>query len=493
MKNVLIIGSGLGSLATALRLSSRGYQVTIFEQYHQAGGRLNRLDIDGFKFDLGPSFMSMSYELDELFTSCAIPNPFKLTELDPLHHVYFSHRAKPYRIWKNLKKLEAEFSDVEPDLAAKLEPYLKRAKAFYHDTDQAIIKTNFYGYADYARKLCRVPVKHLPYVFRSLWSEVSSNFSSQEVRVILSLIAFFLGTTPFKTPAIFSMLNYVELQHNGYWTVEGGIYHIVEKLVELLKARGVQFVFRTSVVTVEEKTRQAVAVVDHTGKRWAADIFICNADAASFRGEILRRKKYSPARLDKMEWSMAPFTLYLGVRGKIPAVAHHNYFLGSNFEEYSRTIFTSTTSPQKPYYYMNVPTKSHPEYAPDGCESLFVLCPVPDLRFKKDWADRDNLADQIIQDLSLRIGFDIPRNIVVKKILTPVEWREMFNLYQGSGLGLCHGFTQLGIFRPQNKDENLKNFYYVGASTIPGTGLPMVIISSKLVLERIQHDSAAIS
>jgi phytoene desaturase len=171
---------------------------------------------------------------------------------------------------------------------------------------------------------------------------------------------------------------------------------------------------------------------------------------------------------------------------------HHNYFLGDNFEEYADKIFTTSVSPNKPYYYVNVSSRSNSACAPEGCENLFILCPVPDLRFKSDWSDKEMLADTIIDDLSQRTGFDVAANTVSRTVLDPEDWQNKFNLYKGSGLGLAHGLNQIGGFRPANKDEEYNNLYYVGASTIPGTGLPIVVISSKLVTERIIHDDGAI-
>ena len=199
---------------------------------------------------------------------------------------------------------------------------------------------------------------------------------------------------------------------------------------------------------------------------------------------MLGRSNYKDKRLDKMKWTLAPFTVYLGVEGKIDTLQLHNYFLGKNFREYAETIFTSGTSPKRPYYYVNALSKIEPSTAPEGCENLFILCPVPDLRFKKNWDDKETLAKNIIDDLSERINFDISARIITKKIMTPIDWE--------SGLGLAHDINQVGAFRPRNKDEEFPNLYYVGASTTPGTGLPMVIISSKLVTERIADDAAAL-
>ncbi len=488
MKKAIIIGAGLGGLATALRLSSLGYKVEIIEKHSTPGGRLNQLKLDGFTFDIGPSFMSMSYELDELFKSAGIKNTIKLKELDPLYQVFFEGKEKPYRVFKDLKKLEKEFIELEPGLAEKAEKYLTKAKEFFHDTESKVVKSNFNNVAEYILQLTTVPLKHLPFLFKRMWNEVERNFTSEEVRVLFSLVAFFLGSTPFKTPAIYSLLNYTEMKHDGYWLVEGGMYKIVEEIVKILKERNVEFHYNTEIISVNNSNGKLNSLLDNNGKVWEADIFISNSDAAFFRGKILGRKKFTEEKLDKMEWTLAPFTIYLGVKGKINNLLHHNYFLGKNFRGYADKIFTSSISPQKPYYYVNVSSKSFPECAPEGCENLFILCPVPDKRFKKNWDDKNELADNIISDLSTRTGFDINKNTLVKKIFSPDDWELMFNLYRGSGLGLAHGINQVGAFRPKNKDEVFPNLYYVGASTTPGTGLPMVIISSKLVTERIEKD-----
>ncbi len=489
MKKALIIGSGLGGLAAALRLTSKGYKVTILEKHSTPGGRMNIIELDGFRFDMGPSFMSMTYEFDELFNAVGIKNPVQFEELDPLYSVNFEGKNKPRRIFKDLKKLEEEFADVEPNLAAKAEKYLKRAGEFFHDTEETVVKSNFDSKLSYILKLAKVPWKHIPYLHRTMWSEVEKTFQSEEVRIIFSLVAFFLGATPFQTPAIYSLLNYTELKHNGYWRVKGGMYKLVEELVKILKERGVEFYYNTEVVAVENGNGKLNKVIDSNGNKWDADIFVSNSDAASFRGQILGRKKYTPAKLDKMHWTLSPFTIYLGVKGKVNKLEHHNYFLGSNFRGYADTIFTSSIAPQKPYYYVNVLSKSDPTTAPEGHENIFILCPVPDLRYKSSWEDKEELANNIIEDLTQRTGFDYKANTVVKKILAPDDWEGMLNLYRGSGLGLAHDIDLVGAFRPKNKDEELSNLYYVGASTTPGTGLPMVVISSRLVMERIENDS----
>lgn len=491
-KKVLIAGAGLGGLATALRLSVKGYDVSIVEKYHQPGGRLNQLRESGFTFDVGPSFFSMSYEFDELFKACGIENPLQYEQLDPLYVVNFAGSDRQYRISKDLKKLAEEFRDIEPDFEGKVRRYLHDARQIFDDTEYRVIKKNFDTKLGYLLGLTKVPWKHAPKMYRNMWSELSRYFESHEVKVIFSLVAFFLGATPFETPAVYKLLNYTELEHDGYWNVRGGMYKITEALVSELEKRGVTIHYNTEVTAVSPNGTGVKAFRDQHGREWTADIFISNSDAAAFRGKILNRSAYTEEKLDRMEWTLSPFTIYLGVKGKIEHLHHHNYFLGNNFREYADQIFKLSVNPEKPYYYVNVSSRSNPECAPEGCENLFILCPVPDLRYKPDWKDSEVLAETIIRDLSERVGYDISSNIVYKKIMNPVEWKDTFNLYKGSGLGLAHGLNQIGGLRPRNKDEEYNNLYYVGASTTPGTGLPIVVISSKLVTDRIIHEHSIV-
>jgi phytoene desaturase len=393
-----------------------------------------------------------------------------------------------FQIYKDLDRLAEEFKGIESDFETKVRGYLKGAKEIFHDTEYKIIKRNFDNIVTYAMSMATVPLKHLPKMFRTFWEELERHFESEEVKIIFSLVAFFLGATPFNTPSVYNLLNYTELEHDGYWNVKGGMYKIVEGIMGLLEKKGVKMIYNTEIMSVQHSAGKMVSVTDANGQVYRADLFVINADAAWFRGKFLNRAKYTEEKLDKMEWTLAPFTIYLGVKGTIPGIHHHNYYLGDNFRAYADTIFRSTVAPEKPYYYVNVASKSNPNCAPEGCENLFILCPVPDMRVKPDWSDSGKLVDEIIEDLGKRVNFDIKNNILTQVVYTPIEWQKMFNLYKGSGLGLAHGLNQIGALRPANKDEKLSNVYYVGASTHPGTGLPIVVIGSRLVTERIVNE-----
>jgi phytoene desaturase len=486
-KSVLIVGAGIGGLAVALRLAKKGYVVRIVEKNKQAGGRINQLKKDGFTFDTGPSFFSMSYEFKDFAKDCSIQLPFSYYALDPLYAVNISGNPKTYILYKDIQRLAEQFNDIEPDFEDKMRRYLEKCRDLFHDTIDVVIKNNFNSVPEYLITLLRVNPGHLPVLFRSFYRQVSRYFSSDEARQIISLVSFFLGRSPFETVAIYSLLSYAEFQHDGYYNVEGGMYKIVEGLLDELKREKVSITYNTEIVDFHAADNRLTYLIDQNKQCWEADIIVVNADAAVFRGKVFQRSKYSEEKLDKMEWTMGSLTFYLGVKCKLPQVYHHNYFLGNNFRDYANEIFKNPSSLKKPYYYVNVLSKHNDNCAPEGCESLFFVCPVPDLRYKPDWSDKDRIVDSIIEDFSIKISKDIRPEIVSKTIYTPFDWQQQYNLHRGSGLGLSHKMLQIGGFRPKNYDELFRNVFYVGASTVPGTGLPMAMISSKLTFQRIEQ------
>lgn len=485
-KKLLVVGAGISGLATALRAAKKGYEVEIIEKNQKAGGRLNQLKKDGFTFDVGPSFFSMSYEFQEFADDCGIEMPFRFVELDPLYSVNFRGSEKTYHLYKDLDKLAEQFEEVEPDFKQKLEKYLKKGGALFHDTVDLVIKNNFDSVLEYLFTLVRVNPAHLPVLTRSFWQQVKRHFSSKEAQQIVSLVAFFLGRTPFDTMAIYTLLSYTEFKHDGYYNVEGGMYKIVEGLVSELEKENVKFTYNTEISDYKKENGKLSCLIDQNGKDWKADAYLINADAAVFRSQIFKRKAFAEEKMNKKTWTMGYLTFYIGVKCKLPQVNHHNYYLGTNYAEYANNILENPDTLEKPYYYVNVLSKHNADCAPEGCESLFFVCPVPNLKYKTDWNDRDEIVDSILHDFSERIKQDIMPEIVSRTVYTPKEWEKQFNLYKGSGLGLAHNMNQIGAFRPANFDEEFKNVFYTGASTIPGAGLPMGIISSKLSFERIE-------
>jgi len=486
-KHVVIAGAGLGGLTTALRLAKKGYEVEILEKNERAGGRLNQIKKEGFTFDTGPSFFSMSYEFREFAEECGINLPFEFIELDPLYTVNFSNSPKTYVLYKDMDKLAEQFADVEPDFKEKMTRYLEKSGALYNDTVDLVIKSNFDSVLAYLITLSKVNPVHLPVLLKNFWQQVEKHFDSKEAQQIISLIAFFLGRTPFDTSAIYTLLSHIEFKHDGYYNVKGGMYKIVEGLVDELTKAGVKIHYGVEVKSFNKKEGKLTELIDQKGKSWSADAFVINADAAVFRGRVLNKKKYSEKRLKKMKWTMGYLTFYIGVKGKLPQVNHHNYFLGTNYKDYALKVLKQPDTLEKPYYYVNMLSKHNADCAPEGCESLFFVCPVPNLLYKSKWDDKDKIVDSIISDFSKRIGQDISTSVISRTIFTPLEWEKNFNLYMGSGLGLSHHMMQIGALRPSNKDEDYENVFYVGASTVPGAGLPMAVISSKLTTQRVMN------
>jgi len=266
----------------------------------------------------------MSYEFEELARDAEIDLPFQFNELDPIYTVWYDTPGKIFRIYKDTEKLAHEFRDYEPGFQKKMEDYLASAGKLYHDTEGLIIRQNFDTLAAYAINLLKVPPGHLPKLGRNFWQEVSRYFTSDEVREIISLVSFFLGGTPFNTPAVYSMLSYTEFVHDGYYNVKGGMYRITEGFVDLLQKAGVKISYNTSISGFNSEGNKINGFIDREGGQHKADLFVVNADAALFRSKVLERRKYATEKLDKMNWTMAPLTIYLGLDTKVPQIDHHN-------------------------------------------------------------------------------------------------------------------------------------------------------------------------
>ena len=268
-KKVTIIGTGLGGLASGLLLIKKGYEVEFIEKNDRPGGRLNQIKKDGFTFDTGPSFFSMSYVFEEFMQRCGIELPFEFVPLDPLYSVNFKGSTKTYHLYKDLGLLAEQFQDLEPDFEHKMRVYLAKSKRLFEDTFDIVIRNNFDNIFDYLSALIRVNPRHLPVLFKSFWEHVHGYFSSSEVRQIISLVPFFLGRTPFDTMAVYSLLSYTEFQHDGYYNVAGGMYTIVESIVEELVRCGAKFHYNAEIVDVVREGQKVSAVIDQQGRKYA--------------------------------------------------------------------------------------------------------------------------------------------------------------------------------------------------------------------------------
>lgn len=485
-KNVVIIGAGVGGLATALLLAKSGYSVTILEKNGCAGGRLNRVESCGFTFDSGPTFFSMSFVFEDFFRRCGVETPFKYKALNPLYSVHLSNPDKVFSINRDIGILAKEFEGIETNFEEKMQRYLKSCEDIFNGTFSRVVTKNFNSKNHYIKELMGINPKLFPTLLKSFWGNAAHYFKSTEAREVVSLVAFFLGSTPFKTSAVYSLLSYTEFVNDGYYNVNGGMYKIVEGFCKLLAESGVKFVYNCEINrVVSNSSGICSSVVSCDGREFSGDIFVVNADAALFRGRVLHRKDYSELKLSKMHWTMGTLTVYVGLKCRIDGFDVHNYFIGRDFYGYSNSVFSRRDYPSRPYFYVHNISMHNDNCIRDGCGAFILLVPVAHLGDKSNWDNCNEFVDGILKELGDKVGVDILSNIITKVIYTPKEWGDRFNLYKGSALGLAHNLTQVGGFRPRNFDEEYKNLYYVGASTTPGTGLPMCIISAELVCERI--------
>lgn len=487
--NVIIVGSGLAALASAIRLNEAGFQVTILEKNRQAGGRLNRLTKDGFTFDVGPTFFSMSYEFERFAKECNMRLPFNYHPVDPLYHVHLTEHNRPFILYRDIQKLAGQFNNFESKFESKMQKYLHHTGNLFHNSFDKIVGQNFNSMPHYIEQLARVNPIHLPFLFNSYESFVNKHFDSDEARQIISLPSYFLGSTPTQTNGVYSLLSYTEFVHDGYHNVEGGMYEIVKGLLREIERRGIIIHYNTEITTVNTKNNLVEAVIDQRNRKYEADYFLINMDAALFRGRILHRKQYSENNLAQKKWSMGFLTIYAGLDCKVDHLALHNYYIGISKQDKTMKGFRDSKLPENPYFYVNVSSRYNNQCAPEGCESLMFVIPVPNLLYKNNWDDAPYIVDAILKELAVRIDFPILQYLKMLQWFTPTDWQQQYNLYMGAGLGLNHDLLQTGYLRPRNNDEEFHNLFYTGASTVPGIGLPMAIISSRLSTERIIHAS----
>ncbi|MGL4292306.1 MAG: phytoene desaturase family protein [Bacteroidales bacterium] len=484
-KSVLIVGSGIAGLASALRLNTMGYDVTLVEKNNEAGGRLNRIQHDGFTFDGGPTFFSMSYEFDRFVRECGINKLFSSIALDPLYKVNLQGYDEEFILNRNIHELAKSFKKFEPGFEDKMKLYLQKTERVFKDTINLAVRQNFHSFPHYLFELSKVNKKHLPLLASSYSDIVNRYFDSDEARQIISLPSYFLGSTPEKTNGIYSLLSYTEFIHDGYHNVKGGMYEIVIGMLNELKRRNIPIIYNTEINGFKGNGKCISALIDKNGNSYQADHYLINMDAALFRGRILNRRAFSDENLLHKNWSMGFLTIYAGIDQKLENTSLHNYYIGKPDPLKTMKGFQGKQIPENPYFYVNIPSKYNLNYAPEGKEAVMFVVPVPNLANKKEWNDTEYIIENILKEFSKRTRFQILKHLCSLDYFTPFDWQNKYNLFKGAGLGMTHCMSQTGYMRTHNEDETYKNLFYTGSSTVPGIGLPMAIISSRLSVERI--------
>ncbi|MDX1378727.1 MAG: phytoene desaturase family protein, partial [Anaerolineales bacterium] len=305
----------------------------------------------------------------------------------------------------------------------------------------------------------------------------------------------YLGLSPYDAPATYSLLQYTELAE-GVWYPMGGMYAGIQALVNVAEKLGVKFIYNAPVKRIETNGTKILGVILEDGKPMTADIFVGNADLPYIYKDLLHDKKEAK-KLDEKLYTCSTIMFYWGVDKEYPQIAHHNVFLGGDYKASFDQIFEDHTLPEVPSFYIHAPARTDTAAAPEGQDTLYVLMPVGhlDARSEQDWDALVNRArETVFERLEKEMGVDdLKDHIKFEIVYQPKTWKDRFNLVNGSAFGLSHNFWQVGYLRPQNRHKKYKNMYFAGASTHPGTGLPIVLLSAKLTTERILKEKGTIS
>jgi phytoene desaturase len=480
----------MGSLAAAIRLAAQGYEVEVFEKNGQLGGRMGRLEADGFAFDTGPSLLLMTDTYRELFASAGrdLDDYVRLIPLDGQYRVTFGD-GDTLTIRRTLPELIGELERIEPGVTPRFYRFLADACRKYRTGRSEFVERDFAGARDFfgLRNLkLLLKTRALSNYYRS----VSRFFRTEKLRQAFSLQTMYLGLSPFEAPAVYSLLPYTELAEDGLWFPEGGMYSLIESMEKLATELGVRFHLNSPVEeVVVSKGRASGVRVD--GEEIGVDAVLVGADLPYAYRVLLggmADRDFKFRSREKLEYTASAFMLYLGVDRRLDHLLHHNFYLSGRYRENFEAIFRDRTLPDDPSFYAVVPSRTEPRMAPQGMESLFVLVPVPHLGPNVDWEkDRSAIKEKVYDLLERRCG--VRRDwVVFERVRTPVDWHEEYNLEEGAAFGIGHGILQVGYFRPPMVSEGVEGLYFVGASTRPGTGVPLVTIGARLVADRIGRE-----
>lgn len=485
-KNVIVIGSGVGGLSIAILLAKKGYQVTVLEKNVTFGGRGGVFSAKGFQFDMGPSWYLMP-DIFEHFFSLIGENTkdyFKLKRLDPSYKIWLEEQEKPVEMTSDLKRDALLFESYEPGVMKKINIYLKEAAAKYNISKNTFIYKPFNTVFDFIdRQTLFLWTKFS--VISSFDKHIASYVKHPIIRKILQYPLLFLGTSPYKAPAVYSLMNHIDFEMGVFYPM-GGMTKIFESLHSIANKNGVKFMFNTEVEKILVENKKAVGVQANKEKL-KADIVISNADYHFTEMHLLDPKN---RQFSKKYWNsriMAPsgFILYLGIDKQFDSLKHHNLFFAEKWKEGFEAIFNGNTLPENPSYYICAPSKTDPSVAPKGCENLFVLVPTS-TSLTLDKTTIKTYRDKILAHMSQTMHLEgLEDHIIFERIFTGHDFSELYNAYKGTALGLAQNLMQTAVFRPKTTSTKVKNLYYTGANTNPGIGVPMCLISSQIVYKRI--------
>lgn len=482
---VAIVGAGVGGLATALRLAHQGFQVEVFEKGDGPGGRCGRIEDRGFVFDTGPTLLLMPEVLEETLSVVGkkLSDYLTLIKCDPNYQIHFRDGSE-VTFTSDLVKMGQELERIEPGSFQRYLAFMAQGRLQYKTSLDRFVGRNFDSVLQF------LTPKNLSKVFavrahRNMYSEISRFFSDDRLRASLTFQTMYLGISPFESPAVYGLLPYTELG-DGIWFPKGGMYALPLALEKVAKELGVVFHYGQSVEQIEIKNGIARGLRLAGGETVEAGSVVCNADLPWAYRNLISPKESALKNAEALKYTSSAFMMYWGMKKTYPTLKHHNVILGGDYKGSFGDIFDRLIVPKDPSFYINAHSRTDPDLAPAGKDSLYVLVPVPNRKAKIDWKEEGPALRQKVLTRLSELGLnDIEENIEVEHQLNPNDWETQLNLERGSAFGLSHHFFQVGPFRPTNQDPKVRNLFFVGASTQPGTGLPMVMLSARLVTERV--------
>lgn len=486
-KKVIVIGSGFAGLSAACHLAQKGFQVTILEKNAVPGGRARQYTAEGFTFDMGPSWYWMPDVFEQFFGHFGkkVSDYYELVRLDPSYQIYFG-KDDVMPVPAGVEALKTMFERYEPGSGAKLQRFLDEAQYKYEVGMTDFVHKPSHSILEFADIRILTSLFKLQ-MFSSISSQVRKLFKHPQLIELLEFPVLFLGATPQKTPALYSLMNYADMAL-GTWYPMGGMFKIVEGMVALAEELGVQIELNREVKQVYVPNGHATKVVTDAGE-YEADIVVAGADYHHVEQDLLEAPL---RRYDENYWNrrtMAPSSLlfYLGVNKRLDNLLHHNLFFDEDFRQHAHEIYEDPQWPGKPLFYVSAPSVTDPGVAPEGCENLFVLIPLaPGLKDEEE--TRERYYQIVMERLENLTGQDIRNHVVYKRSYAHSDFEKDYHAFKGNAYGLANTLLQTAFLKPKLRSKKVSNLFYTGQLTTPGPGVPPSLISGKVVAEEIEKN-----
>ncbi len=480
--HAVIIGSGFGGLATAVRLGARGYRVTVLERLDAPGGRAYVHRRDGFTFDAGPTIITVPYLFEDLWRLAGrtFADDIDLRALDPFYRIVFDDGSQ-IECHADSQAMRAEVARISPRDLAGYDRFMLRAREMCAIGFEKLGHFPFMSLADLARQ---APDILRLGGYRSVFGMVSSYVKDPRLRFALSFHPLFVGGNPFDTTAVYCMISDVERRWGVHFPM-GGTGALVNGLVSLIEGQGGTFRYKTEVSDILVTDGVAKGVRLTSGEVVPADIVVSNADVAhTYRNMVPAeaRRRWTNRRIEGATYSMGLFVWYFGTRRRHEEVPHHTILVGPRYRDHVKEIFAAKSLPEDMSLYLHRPTATDPSLAPEGCDTFYVLSPVPHLDAPVDWARHAEPYRQAVERrLSETLLPGLADEIVTSLVTTPQDFQDRLCSFKGAGFSLAPRLTQSTWFRPNNRSEDIRGLYLVGAGTQPGAGVPAVLSSAHMV------------